>query len=406
MSSQVHYVLCRKIINMHELLIKFTFLILGTFCFYKLLLNSEKLWSPIKSVLYIPRKDTNRTVMLLGGLPIYIASLTSVLFIMDDFDQVITWVIPATIMAIAGYVDDKFTLKPSTKLAFQVLAVGSFSILAASAQGNVNTTEFFLYMFWGLGVINGANLLDGIDSYSAKYNLGTMAGFVALGYHFGFEQLSILSLFLMAPVAVFYYFNKYPAKIFLGEIGVSILGLNTLFLVTTMYHAINPQHLVKFDLGQFFLLVSLAHLPMTELGISLLRRAVCFKSSPFKKDHTHLHHILTKFKGSSHSKTSSILFSFHFAGIVIHLLTSHYVNPVVSFWTTGMYYVGYYLSFGLKYWLPETVVAKFSQTPSAPVANLNNVIELAPFRKARQDSVINADKKDYQEEELIQKEAS
>jgi UDP-GlcNAc:undecaprenyl-phosphate GlcNAc-1-phosphate transferase len=300
-----------------------------------------------------PSQKSTTGAILLGGLPLSIGMFTAILINYGFSLKLLMWLIPAALLVLVGYLDDVFEIRARVKLVFQLLAVVSFGLIFTSIH-NSDLVTFALIVFFGFGAMNGANLLDGIDTFSIKY-LGTiLAATSFVSFVYGFQPLSIFTMMCAAPLFAFYFFNKSPSKVHLGEIGGGIIGLNLLFICSELYMSLNTIKPTVFDLEAFAFAFAFMHLPMTELGISLVRR-VLNKKSPFCGDKLHLHSLLVDREGMNASQASNKLNLFHFFSLTSMVLMSLVANPVAAFLFSGIFSVSYYLYFGSEFWFKEQV---------------------------------------------------
>ncbi len=130
-----------------------------------------------------------------------------------------------TLLSLVSYLDDVYELSPKLRLIVQALvssaglyALGGLSVIDVgfyTIQNQVITNGFaFIGIMW---CINLYNFLDGIDGYA-----GSEALFLALAgwLLFGGDQFLVLS----ASVAGFLVWNWHRAKIFMGDVGSTLLG--------------------------------------------------------------------------------------------------------------------------------------------------------------------------------------
>jgi phospho-N-acetylmuramoyl-pentapeptide-transferase len=187
-----------------------------------------------------------------GGVWIVLCSLAALVFaaIYKPFQPVITppvvWV--AIVLAVFGFLgltDDwlKISKKKNkgvsgyTKLMVQVLIGLLFGawmmVMPESAQGTIhvfNLASVQLGWFYPLyaafiitGTSNAVNLTDGLDGLAAGTVFITL---VALSVHLYSMtmDLSIYAAVIASAVLGFWWFNKHPAKIFMGDTGSLALG--------------------------------------------------------------------------------------------------------------------------------------------------------------------------------------
>lgn len=142
------------------------------------------------------------------------------------------------VISVVSYLDDLFELSAKFRLLTQALVallglyflggLERIDLFFFSTQNQVITNVFaFFIIVW---FINLYNFLDGIDGYagSEAVFLG-LAGFLLFGgSHF---------LVLIAAVLGFLVWNWHKAKIFMGDVGSTLLGYNV--AVFTLYYANN-----------------------------------------------------------------------------------------------------------------------------------------------------------------------
>lgn len=211
---------------------------------------------------------------------------------------------------------------------------------------------FFGVLFcWSLCTFNGSNLLDGIDTFSFKYYAVSLIVMTGVSFALGFYDVAVLSLCLIAPMLGFYFYNRFPSKLHLGEIGGTLLGLNTIFLSLLFYSKLmegtTPIGVTNYSL--LFCALSFVHLPLVELGVSFLRRLFSGQK-PFHGDKLHIHYLLAD-DLKDVSKAASILAIFHLQALGLNIALSYFVGTSTAFWLTGMFYVSYYLAVGLPSWI-------------------------------------------------------
>jgi UDP-GlcNAc:undecaprenyl-phosphate GlcNAc-1-phosphate transferase len=338
---------------------------LYAFCFvlslggYTLLYYSKSTSiSWIRKLLYVPARKSKTNALQLGGLPLslsIIVSLFSYLLIFDDtqyfppIDRSILKVWLATSLGIVGYgfLDDKYEFRPMVKLLSQVICMFVFSFFASMLFLSIDSRIAFILTFMGsLTVINGTNLLDGLDTLTIKNSMGILIAFFGIGGIFHCVPVVMLSALMMVPVGVFWFFNREPSKIHLGEIGGTFLGFSFVLLASLSYKWIGYYE-TSFD-AFCYAIIPLSS-PVVEVLVSSLRRLYNNKSM-FKGDQLHLHHILNKELEYSHTKSSSIIGVSNIIAMGIGATIAYQLSPVIGLLSVVGIQVGWMLSVGHKYW--------------------------------------------------------
>lgn len=325
----------------------FTFAAATSFAICKIILASANEPKLLKSLISIPASKTDHEAYLLGGLAIFFGSATCIYFYSEMF---LIWLVPAILLSITGYLDDRYELKPRVKVFIQFFSALLFSyMMTMHFQASLG---FFSVVFcWSLCTFNGSNLLDGIDTFSVKYYTVSLFVMAGIGFSLGYEELGYLSVSLIAPVLSFYFFNRFPSKLHLGEVGGTVLGLNTIFLALILYSnlKVHTAPVGEDHFSLLFSVLSFVHLPLVELGVSFLRRLFS-SQKPFHGDRLHIHYLLAD-RLEDVSKAASLLAVFHLQALCLNIALTYFVNSTVAFWLTGMFYVSYYIDVGLPSWV-------------------------------------------------------
>lgn len=180
---------------------------------------------------HLKRKPNIPTI---GGLifliPVFLLSLL-LYFLKKDF-QTIDLIVVLTItflMACLGLIDDYLKILNKhnkgisgwTKLLIQFLVSLTISQIYNEGLG-------LIYLLWCFFIIAGAtnsyNLTDGLDGLLASVSLASFLGFSFLLSQVGKIELSYLAIIFLGSILGFLYFNKFPAKVFMGDTGSLAIG--------------------------------------------------------------------------------------------------------------------------------------------------------------------------------------
>jgi UDP-GlcNAc:undecaprenyl-phosphate/decaprenyl-phosphate GlcNAc-1-phosphate transferase len=176
-----------------------------------------------------PRADRwhARPTALLGGVAIA-ATVLSLHVVFLGFTELPILLLAATAMFTIGLVDDVVSLKPVTKLVFEI-AVASFLVFFNYRLGWVTslTLDTLLTVFWIVGLTNAFNLLDNMDGLCAGLSVVAGTGVLtALSLYDPSGPQAIHLAFVIGAAAAFLVYNFNPASIFMGDSGSLFLGLN------------------------------------------------------------------------------------------------------------------------------------------------------------------------------------
>ena len=165
-----------------------------------------------------------------GGLAIAIIWFLGLVYfyITDNINQrLFLSFMPGILLVIIGIIDDIIAIKPVYRLIFQLIVSG----LAISIIGGLEKLNLGFYIVENrlaltilalLGTvwfINLFNFLDGIDGYiGMEVIFITSAAFILFNDN--------IALLLLVSTLGFLVWNWQPAKIFMGDVGSTLLGFN------------------------------------------------------------------------------------------------------------------------------------------------------------------------------------
>ena len=242
-----------------------------------------------------------------GGIAIVatlLLSLFAVNFIYFTHSPVVTLCLfLAFAISAIGWLDDLFNLSVKIRLLVQVSAAMIPAYL--TAQYFFSPSEqlaFFLTVFLlGSGFIiwstNLFNFMDGIDGIVSLEVIAGSALLSAFCFYLGNLQVSTFWLLVIPPVLGFYYFNKSPAKIFMGDVGSAFLGyvVSLLCIYTT----------TQTQISIFTMITIFAAFYVDATYTLFVRFYLKQKVYAAHRDHAYQHAVQM---GHSHSKVSFIYF--------------------------------------------------------------------------------------------------
>ncbi|TCO09351.1 glycosyltransferase family 4 protein [Natronoflexus pectinivorans] len=267
------------------------------------------------------RRVHKENVPTLGGLAIFFGIIFTYLFYLDWFDhRTIPFLIPALLIVFSiGIKDDIMVTAPIMKLLGQLLA--AFIIVGF---GDLRITDF--HGFFGLQpdyfvsmsftivfvvfIINGFNLIDGVDGLAAVTGIISTAAFSFWFFINGDHAMPVLGAILIGSLLAFLYFNVFSRtqKIFMGDTGSLLIGfIVSVFAIRFMeYNAESVRPALTY---------TMTSAPAVALGILIVPivdtiRVFFFRiskgQSPFVADKRHIHHRMLTL-GFSHIQIAILL---------------------------------------------------------------------------------------------------
>ena len=188
--------------------------------------------------------------MLIGltvGILVGVGCLRNDEFFSPQFKWLLGALCGGAIACFIGLVDDIFEIKPMQKILGQIAAAVVLLFVGIVPNLNFLTSpplnlpmlhslemvlEVLIVIFFVVGATNSLNLLDGLDGLCGGVTVIITVAMLLLSIHlatWGFSEVGdpvriIICLGLVGGVCGFLPFNRYPAKIFMGDAGSMLLG--------------------------------------------------------------------------------------------------------------------------------------------------------------------------------------
>ena len=263
------------------------------------------------------RSSHKKSTASLGGIGIFFGFTISLFFWLDTVGETLKYMVCAGIIMISiGLKDDIIGLSPRTKFIGQIV---SLSILISFANlvipsllgvlGITNYWEIFhipLTLFLMLLLVNGMNLIDGINGLASGITLIISLFFGVWFYLVGMIEFSLIAISLAGAVMGFLYYNITPAKIFLGDTGSLFIGL--IVAVLSIQFLIVHQQPETLDYSFenapviLFAILIIPIFDTIRVFFVRLRKG----KSPFLPDRNHLYHMLVDMD-LSHMQATGVL---------------------------------------------------------------------------------------------------
>jgi len=138
------------------------------------------------------------------------------------------------IVSVISFFDDRYSVPPyyrflahaiaAAVILYNGFALERFEIADIGFSWSYAAAVIFssLFIVW---MINLYNFMDGMDGFAGGMTVFGFGSFAALGWMAGHPLFLGISLIIVAATAGFLIFNFPPARIFMGDIGSSTLGL-------------------------------------------------------------------------------------------------------------------------------------------------------------------------------------
>ncbi len=122
-------------------------------------------------------------------------------------------------------------------------------------------------------VLNAVAFTDGLDGLAAGLSLIAFLSFWVVSRVLGYNQLAIFCATFAGAILPFLYFNIYPARIFMGNVGSHVLG-GTLALLAVFLH----REIAFLIIGAVFLFDGISS-PLQQLSVKITKKRL-FRFAP------------------------------------------------------------------------------------------------------------------------------
>ncbi|MDZ4722557.1 MAG: MraY family glycosyltransferase [candidate division Zixibacteria bacterium] len=238
---------------------------------------------------------------ILGGVGLFVALWISVLaasFLYPDMVNIPSgslWsiLLGSVVIFLVGLIDDFRPLPAWVKLVAQtlvagILIFGGFSIDPVSIPfvGSVHSGLFapMITIIWVVALTNAVNLLDGLDGLAAGVSLIGAVTMIIIGVLYQVGSTVTIAAALSGYLIVFLRYNRYPARIFLGDSGSMQIGYY--FAVISLL-----VPLKSYTAAALYMPLLALGVPLLETVSSIIRRLASGKN-PMQADRRHIFHYL------------------------------------------------------------------------------------------------------------------
>ena len=293
------------------------------------------------------RSSHSSSTPSLGGIAIFAGTVFSIIFWIpfQYFDNLQYILAAFIIIFLIGVKDDIISISPKNKFLGELFATGILVLKAnvrlTSLYGfmGINTmpeyVSIILSMFTILVIINGFNLIDGINGLGSSLGLLITFVFGTWYYLIGSLEFSIMSFALFGSLIAFLKFNITPAKIFMGDTGSLFIGLICAILaiqfIEIQAHIVDSPYTFN---SASSIAIGILILPLFDtLRVFVLR--LMDGKSPFYPDRKHIHHALID-AGLTHMQATGLLVGVSIIFIVLAVILRNVGNLYLLIIILGM----------------------------------------------------------------------
>lgn len=239
---------------------------------------------------------------LVGGVAMYLGTLAGLLLSDIPLQTFGPFAAGATLLMVAGIIDDIRDLDYRIRLAVQCAAAGiliAWGGLSIDSLGNLvglgpislgpMTIPFTLFAV--VGLINAINMLDGMDGLAGGVVVAILVPVSAYAAVAGLGHLAAATVVVIACVLGFLLFNyrfpwRHKAPAFMGDAGSTFLGFTLAWVMLSLFQ--HPEsHLPPIGI------LWIVGFPVADTIVTMWRRRRK-GLSVFRPDRDHIHYILQR----------------------------------------------------------------------------------------------------------------
>ena len=287
-----------------------------------------RLAKKLKLLSPVDYRRKNQTPLLGGAVIYFIMLFFSIILDWGEVRNLLMFSFPLVVIAL---LDDVIEVNSKLRALVQVACVSGWLYVTPQSElilSQLMLPGFIIYpliVFWVVGIINAINMIDGMDLEAGIFSTICC---LALAIMFRGQVESYFLFALAGALCSFMFYNKPPAKIYLGDCGSMFLGF-TLALISLKLPLVKGP-----SLAYVLVPLMLFAFPEVDAVLAIFRR-LKNSGSVMAPDKDHLHHRLQKVgfsvKGSASILACIILYSavtalanFYFIGKV-QLLTVNFL---------------------------------------------------------------------------------
>ena len=258
-------------------------------------------------------KTHQESIPYLGGLaiviPVSLLVIIGPLIFIENSDylfRTILFLVPAVLLALIGLYDDIKNLNASSRFFVQSLIAVSATLYLSKLGYSVSILSseignLLLSIFWLVGITNAFNFFDNLDGGATGITIMAALTLFLLGFLGDQYLISSISLALAGASLGFLWWNRNPARIYLGDSGALFIGF--ILAISLLQFEPNVESRVASVLIPVFILA----LPIIDTSVVVVSRL--FRGvSIFQGGRDHLSHRLISL-GFSRKKSAYSLWS-------------------------------------------------------------------------------------------------
>ncbi len=171
-------------------------------------------------------KTHQQAVPYLGGVAVYCGFLCGLALTMPFNGRILLLIIGTTLLLLLGLIDDLMVLKAYQKFFGQSIVALCFLKAGFYLKEHIfyNVWNMPLSLLWILSIINAFNLVDVMDGLATSLGIYATLTFMVMAWYLHHDLVLIMLAAFLGPLCGFFWYNKPPARIYLGDAGSLFVG--------------------------------------------------------------------------------------------------------------------------------------------------------------------------------------
>jgi UDP-GlcNAc:undecaprenyl-phosphate/decaprenyl-phosphate GlcNAc-1-phosphate transferase len=338
-----------EILNLIQLELVFLFAL-----FFVISLFWKKIYVSLSLKAYQSKQRLHQDeIPRIGGMVIYIFLILIALFSFESYLLNIILISAMPIIVIGAKEDLFHNTSPRLRLIFMIVSASLFIYLLPTNLPEINfpllnkvlsfsVMKEIFFIFSILVIINGNNLIDGVNGNMALTNIVQLCVLALLAFNVSDIFITELCLILLIPLMVFLIFNFPYGKIFSGDAGAYFYGFSISASVIYLFG--------KYDQLLSWNAILILIYPSIELLFSFIRKKMFEKKSPLTPDAKHLHSIIFRHLSKNLNLTNNsfvviYLLPLIIAPFLVYLYSDDFFSIIFYILIIFVYFIMMYLYF-------------------------------------------------------------
>lgn len=267
------------------------------------------------------RKLQRNPVPVMGGVAVFFGLVSGLCIsgIFVNVNELLPIVVAMSVMLCVGVIDDVSELSPWLRfvieIAVVIMLIFTTNISLNSLQGLWGFYDLPMWLsvpltvFAVVGMINAINLIDGVDGLSSGFCMIASIAFGTLFLMSNNYDMAVLAAITLGSLLPFFWHNVFgdKLKMFIGDGGSLMMGVvMSAYVVAVISARGEAFDALPEGMGLVAFTMAVMAVPVFDT-LRVMTMRILRRTSPFRPDKTHLHHLFIDLGFSHIATTCSVL---------------------------------------------------------------------------------------------------